>query len=1157
MPLDLSGISNENEFYTHHYLSAILEKDLEKPIAAWSALPVAPPEALRALARPYEKCLAECAGTPDPAEQASLQAAFQAQFLAALGYDVSNVIIETDAGVEIPLFTQILRSSGAPELWALAIPHDEDPLAASEDLLNQHVFGAPEPPRWVLLLSPRETLLLDRTKWPAQRHLRFTWSTIFGRLEASTLRVAAALLHRTSLCPPNQVSLLDTLDENSHKHAFQVSDDLKYSARDAVERLGNEAVWYLREVRKEKVYGVVTAEQLTSECLRYLYRLLFLFYVEARDEELGYSPMRSEEYRTGYSLESLRDLAQAPLSTEDDRNGHFLHHSLQTLFRLVYEGRLNQLAPDKIGENNFRMDPLQCDLFDPDRTPTLGSVRFRNHVLQEVIGLLSLTRPDSRFAHSHRGRISYAQLGINQLGAVYEGLLSYTGFFVEQPDGLYEVKPAGEKYDPLVQAYFVPKSALAEYTEEEKVFDARGRLVHHPAGTFVYRLSGRNRQKSASYYTPEVLTRCVVKYSLLELLKDKSADDILRLHICEPAMGSGAFLNEAVNQLADAYLDLKQRETGQTIPHLSLIKEKQKVKAFLADNRVYGVDRNPVALELAEVSLWLNTIYEGHTIPWFGGQLANGNSLVGARRQVFSGKDLASPARAWLSAVPARVPVGQHRAEGQVWHFLLPDQGMADYNDKAIKELCPTDIEHIKTWRKGFTARLEPIDLRALNRLSGAIDKLWQRHAEDLRQVRTDTAHLFPVFGQEQNPEFAERGRQLSTRERDEIFSRAITPTRGSASAYQRLKFAMDYWCALWFWPIEKAELLPTRDEFLVELAALLEGSGTQLSPLFGAEQQQLFASGRMEQPQLRIADDLGSVDLAELRAQIPRLELVARLAKRHRFLHWELEFADLFADHGGFDLILGNPPWIKVEWDEGGVMSDAEPLFILRDYSAPSLRDLRSKTFEKFPGLRGAYLEEFAEFAGTQAFLNATQNYPLLKGVQSNTFKCFLTQAWEIAHSAGVQGYVHPEGVYDDPNGGGLRKNLYTRLRHHFQFQNQLLLFADLGDRIRYSANVYGEKKGRPSFIHLSNLVHPSTVDSSFVHDGVGACGGIKTDDDEWNLEGHRERLIEFGEDSLALFSQLYDKPGTPPLEARLPNLHSRALLSVMRKFANYPHRH
>ena len=117
----------------------------------------------------------------------------------------------------------------------------------------------------------------------------------------------------------------------------------------------------------------------------------------------------------------------------------------------------------------------------------LNRVRLRNHVLQRVIELLSL----SRAGKGRRGRISYPQLGISQLGSVYEGLLSYTGFFVEEKDGLYEVKPEGEPYDPLKQAFFVPKSALAEYKEEEKVYDGRPAC---PSPSRQLRLSSRRAE---------------------------------------------------------------------------------------------------------------------------------------------------------------------------------------------------------------------------------------------------------------------------------------------------------------------------------------------------------------------------------------------------------------------------------------------------------------------------------------------------------------------------------------------------------------------------------------------------------------------------------------------------------------------------------------
>ena len=131
-----------------------------------------------------------------------------------------------------------------------------------------------------------------------------------------------------------------------------------------------------------------------------------------------------------------------------------------------------------------------------------------------------------------------------------------------------------------------------------------------------------------------------MKYALKELLQDKTADDILQMTVCEPAMGSAAFLNEAVNQLAETYLERKQAELNRRIPHDEYPRELQRVRMVLADRNVFGVDLNPVAVELAEVSLWLNAIYgqpdedaDGNPIPprparvpWFGYQLFTGNS---------------------------------------------------------------------------------------------------------------------------------------------------------------------------------------------------------------------------------------------------------------------------------------------------------------------------------------------------------------------------------------------------------------------------------------------------------------------------------------------------------------------------------------------------
>jgi len=946
--MTLAGIANENEFYTEHYVHSILEGDLRDLFSRWAALAEPPYEALKKLRVPYEQMTRELSRTGGNAARLECRQEWFARFFAALGYTLAPRIRELEGGVHIPLAGEITRRSGEPELWILETlePSGEpaDPLtlpflpeqtvgeapdssrlpaADLETVLTKYVFAAAEPPRWVLLFNTGQVLLLDRNKWTQKRMLRFDLAAILNSREESERKAAAALLHHDSVTPAEGACLLDTLGESSHKHAFAVSKDLKYSAREAVELLGNEVVWHVREAHLG-ILQEIDAEDLTHQCLRYLYRLLFLFFVEARPE-LGYAPMKSDEYLKGYSLESLRDVVeQGDLTTEESRNGYYLHDSISKLFELVWNGvhekdtQLDVLAQTS-DIHVFRMKPLQGDVFNPASTPLLrGEKVFRNAILLRVLELLSLSRPESGRS---RGRISYRELGINQLGAVYEGLLSYTGFFAKEKDGLYEVKKAGEPADPLQQAYFVRAADLPQYKTEEIVYDDQGRPKWYPRGTFIYRLAGRNRQKSASYYTPEVLTQCVVKYALKELLEGKTADQILDLTVCEPALGSGAFLNEALDQLADAYLDRKRKETHRDILHGDLEREKQKVKAWLADNRVFGVDLNPVAVELAQISLWLNTIHEGHTIPWFGAQLAVGNSLIGARRQFFTHEQVAGREREWLEAVPERVKPSEQRPDGVVYHFLLPDSGMANYTDRAVKQMTGDATRRIGQWRREFTARFDAGDVKALERLSAAADRLWKKHTEDLRAIRARTAPVFAIFGQEENPLFRARGEGSTTEQRNGIW-RGILHPRPWSSPYERLKLAMDYWCALWFWPIERADLLPTRDQFLVELSTILEGT-VQGAELMRPDQGVLFDDGTPHQEQLEILDDHGLVDLEGLVKPSDRLRLVREVAERRRFLHWELEFADVFKNRSGFDLVLGNPPWIKVEWNEGGLMGD------------------------------------------------------------------------------------------------------------------------------------------------------------------------------------------------------------------------------------------
>jgi hypothetical protein len=266
------------------------------------------------------------------------------------------------------------------------------------------------------------------------------------------------------------------------------------------------------------------------------------------------------------------------------------------------------------------------------------------------------------------------------------------------------------------------------------------------------------------------------------------------------------------------------------------------------------------------------------------------------------------------------------------------------------------------------------------------------------------------------------------------------------------------------------------------------------------------------------------------------------------------LRFAEVFAEWGGFSLTVGNPPWVKVEWNEGGLLGEVEPVLALRGCSASDIAIQRERLLNT-TDRRLAYQEEFVEQDGAKNFLNALQNYPHLKKLQTNLYKCFITRAWHVGSTQGIAGFLHPEGVYDDPKGGGLRMGLYPRLKSHYQFINELCLFAEVDHHAKYSVNIYAcRPSSAPDFLHSSNLFHPSTVDGSLVHDAVGLVPGIKTEVNCWDVRPHRSRVIAVNQERMALFARLYDEAGTPAEQARLPVVHSEEIVRVLEKFAAQP---
>ena len=1085
--------------------------------------------------------------------------------------------------------------------WRFVFELDKEKYKISPAIINKavtQIFLLPEErrPHFILMLAGNVVFLFDKDKWARGSYLEFSLDELFAQARVSAFRNYYALFHmlvsKQTLAADGEMVLMDTIIEESYKNAYEVTKDLKEGVIFAVETLANEALYYMKEVA-HRPFGKYDKEtdtydetnddfeaEVKDDCLTIIYRLLFLFYAESR-EELEILPVGDEVYKRGYSLESLRDLEMVRLNSQESRDGYFFDDSIRHLFSLLSDGH-NAGVSGLF--KSFRVRPIDSPLFNDKNLHHLGEVRIRNIKWQEIIKALSLSKKKN-----YCGRISYANLGVNQLGSVYESLLAFRGFYAEED--YIEVHKAN---DPSDGTFLVPYSRMGDFDISEVLCNQEtGEPIILPKGTFVYRLNGRDRQKSASYYTPEVLTRSTVKYTLKSIIDDvaagkRKATDLLELKILEPAMGAAAFQNEVINQLAEAYLTYQQqqqRERGLKNWRIQPDKyrdELQKVKAFIATHNVYGVDLNPTAIELGKLSLWLNVIHKDMETPFFANRLAVGNAVIGAWLKVYSRDDVKGiverqgrplKQNKWWEKAPHKVKFFQNRVNrsvNDVYHFLLPDANMLGVRSiREQKQAHPNEYRRMTTILSDWTAPITDYDFKTLQRLSSKIDLLLKDYYTDQLSIDKYTNNRNEVWDGIEHGDtsslFKEEELAESYAKKQQLFD---TRYRRD-NAYRKLKLAMDYWCALWFWEYDDANDLPTRLEYWADIEALLDVDNDKLDKRtrqaleragsdYAAEDMPEYGT-RMTEEESEIVTKTQEELLTESHGSLNlfaddeplRLKIADRLAKRYRFFHPMLEFIEVFWLRDGFDIICGNPPWIKLEFDEQGIMSEKYPEVVIRRMSAHDMRQKLADMFASNENLKLLYHSEEIENVCTGVFLNAHQNYPLLVGQQTNLYKCILENGFTMLSNNGFMGLLHPETVYDDPNGQPLRKEMYHRLAYHFQYQNAFNLF-EIGHREKYSSNIYGSYTDAICFENINNLFHPSTVDACFAHDGHGVCGGIKIDD-AWNTTGHRDRIVHFTESELRVLSAAFEN-GADWETTKLVSIHAKDILDVLQKFSEFP---
>ncbi len=483
-----------------------------------------------------------------------------------LGFGVASGSVVTYKEVRIALLT------GA---WT-------DPLDALWRNAVRAGLGVSSP--WCLCCNGRELRLVDAERTYSRAYLQFDLERIADDARAfsvfwGTLRAEAFY------APTGHAPLINTIVRQSAQHGAAVGRSLRVGVVQSVTALLSGLLDAKLRRRRPKDGELQTG---FDESLTLVYRILFLMFAEAR----GLVPVWHPIYRDHYTIESLRDAAEHP--------GHAkgLWDALQAISRLAHRGcRAGALG----------VPAFNGRLFSPRRAPMAETTSVADEVVRRALVALS-TAPARGAQHdtaAHRTRIDYRDLGVEQLGAVYESVLEY--------------EPA--------------------YAEDEGT-----------NGHVLLRCGSDQRKTTGSFYTPQSITDYLVRRTLHPLVEHAASAHILQLRIVDPSMGSAAFLVAACRYLARAYERalLRERTCGEDDID---DRDRAGFRRAIAQRCLFGVDLNPTAVQLARLSLWLATLAADKPLSFLDHHLVCGDSLIGA-----SPVDLArqAPPRAGRSTSASR-----------------------------------------------------------------------------------------------------------------------------------------------------------------------------------------------------------------------------------------------------------------------------------------------------------------------------------------------------------------------------------------------------------------------------------------------------------------------------------------------------------------------
>ncbi len=533
------------------------------------------------------------------------------------------------------------------------------------------------PPKWAILTNGRLWRLYhEDSSFTMDSYYEIDLPDLIARIEETGDLSAFKyfyLFFRREAFPetPLGPSFLDRIREESLAYAQKVGEDLQENVYRAMKVLAegfisepSNSLWPLADrIEQEQML-----REVQENSLRLLYRLLFIFYAESRRLLAVDNPH--------YREMSLRRLKEE-IAGKNDRGERILAvqstywESLRDLFRLINDGS----EAFGYSKEEFYIPAYNGGLFDPAKNPFLREKKIGNSYLAEAIDLLARSQGENGPAF-----VDYSSLDIRHLGSIYEGILEYRLNIATEP--MVAVKEKGKKGKEV----WLPKIEAGSKKVSDSV-EAGGLYLVTDKG---------ERKATGSFYTPQYIVKYIVKNTLEPLIKPMMEEammdadlrsDLLRkllsIKVLDPAMGSGHFLVEATDYIAREIIHAREiarqeDEDSDAVAENDIHWARREV----VRNCIYGVDLNPMAVELAKLSLWLKTVASNKPLSFLDHHLRCGNSLIGA--------DLEK-----LAVLP-----GAKAQEPPLWSFGLKSHTDSLLKRYSLMSALPDDSLQMVKWKE-------------------------------------------------------------------------------------------------------------------------------------------------------------------------------------------------------------------------------------------------------------------------------------------------------------------------------------------------------------------------------------------------------------------------------------------------------------------------